>query len=179
MAEQVREVGPGQEFGPGRNAGHEHRDVRGEMRAIAARVDAGDTEPAPGDVGPFLPTGQAGNLRWIVVLVVAVVGLVGFAVGSHDGLRAGLSYLGGLAVSVAAFEFGAFNIRVVDRLAPELTLAAALFSYTVTAVGFGLILFASSPRVVDGQAIAIGLGTGLTVWLSALVVASRVRLEHP
>lgn len=155
------------------------RDVLAEIDGIQALVAAGDTDPLLTDVGPFLPTGQTDARRWIVVLAVALLGCVAFAIASPDGLRAGASYLAGLCVAIAAFEFGAFNIKMVDRVAPQFTLAAAMFSYLLTAVGFALILAASSPRVVDGTGVAVGLGVGLTVWLGALVLASRVRLEQP
>lgn len=153
------------------------RDVLAEIDEIQGLVAAGDTDPLPADVGPFLPTGQTDARRWIVVLGVAALGFVVLALGSAQGLRAGASYLAGLSVAIAAFEFGAFNIKTVDRVAPQFTLAAAMFSFLLTALVFALILAASSPRVVDGTGIAIGLGVGLTVWLGALVLASRVRLE--
>ena len=165
--------------GQGVGAAPHARDVRGEIRHIQQQVEQGETAPLPADVGPFRPTGQPDGRRWLVVLAVAIVGFTAFAIGSEHALRAGSSFLGGLALSIAAFEFGAFNIRAVDRAAPQFTLAAALFSYLLTAVLFALILAASSPRVIDGPGVAVGLATGLTVWLGALVLASRVRLEQP
>ena len=151
------------------------RDVRAEITTIQAAVERGDTCPLPENVGPFVPTGQVGAVRWIALSVVALVGGVLFAALSGHGPRAALSYLGGLCAAVVAFEFGVLNIRVVDRYAPQLTLAAAVFSYVVTALAFALLLAASSPRVVDASGIALGLGAGLTVWLASLLFASRVR----
>lgn len=155
------------------------RNVLSEISDIHQKVERGKTSPLPADVGPFLPTGQPDRRRWIVVLAVGIVGFAAFAIGSQHSVRAGASFLGGLALAIAAFEFGAFNIRAVDRVAPQFTLAAALFSYLLTAVLFALILAASSPQVIDGPGVAVGLATGLTVWLGALVLASRVRLEQP
>lgn len=166
---------PGQGVGSAPNG----RDVRSELRDIQRQVERGETAPLPADVGPFRPTGQPDRRRWLVVLAVGVLGFAAFAIGSQHGLRAGSSFLGGLALSIAAFEFGAANIRAVDRVAPHFTLAAALFSYLLTAVLFALILAASSPRAIDGPGVAVGLATGLIVWLGALVLASRVRLEQP
>ena len=117
-------------------------------------------------------------MRWLVLAVVALVGLLGFGIASSAGLRAGLSFVGGLALATASFEFGAFNIRFVGRHAPSLTLAVAMLSYLTTAVALGLVLAASSPRVVDGPAIATGLFSGLVIWLGGELAASRVVQEH-
>jgi hypothetical protein len=118
-------------------------------------------------------------LRWLVLAVAAGIGLLGFTIGSSAGLRAGLSFVGGLALVAASFEFGAFNIRLVGRHAPELTLLVAMLSYLTTAVALALVLVASSPRVVDGLAVAVGLFSGLAIWLGGELAASRVVQEHP
>ena len=118
------------------------------------------------------------SLRWRALAGAAVLGLLGFSVVSAAGLRAGLSFVGGLALVAGCFEFGAFNIRFVGRHAPELTLVVALLSYLTTAVALGLALAAASPRVVDGPAVAAGLFTGLVIWLGAELAASRVVQEH-
>ena len=118
------------------------------------------------------------NLRWRALAGAAVLGLLGFSLVSATGLRAGLSFVGGLALVAGCFEFGAFNIRFVGRHAPELTLVVALLSYLTTAVALGLVLAAASPRVVDGPAVAAGLFTGLAIWLGAELAASRVVQEH-
>lgn len=151
------------------------RDVMAEMAAIKAAIDEGDDEPVGFDVGPFAPTGEVSPQRWVWLAAAAVIGACTLALLSPGAGRAVLSYLAGLTAAVAAFEFGAFNIRVVDRYAPNLTLAAAMFSYVLTALAFALILAASSPGVVDPAGVAVGLGAGLCVWLSALLLASRVR----
>jgi hypothetical protein len=119
------------------------------------------------------------TLRWLVLAVAAVLGLLGFTVASSAGLRAGLSFVGGLALVAASFEFGAFNIRLVARFAPGLTLMVAMLSYLTTAVALALVLVASSPRVVDGLAVAVGLFGGLVIWLGGELAASRVVQEHP
>jgi hypothetical protein len=118
-------------------------------------------------------------LRWLVLAVAAGIGLLGFTIGSSAGLRAGLSFVGGLALVAASFEFGAFNIRFAGRHAPELTLLVAMLSYLTTAVALALVLVASSPRVVDGPAVAVGLFSGLAIWLGGELAASRVVQEHP
>lgn len=119
------------------------------------------------------------TLRWLLLAAAAVLGLLGFTIVSSAGLRAGLSFVGGLALVAASFEFGAFNIRFVARLAPGLTLMVAMLSYLTTAVALALVLVASSPRVVDGPAVAVGLFTGLVIWLGGELAASRVVQEHP
>lgn len=111
--------------------------------------------------------------------LAALLGLVGFAIASSAGLRAGLSFVGGLALVAASFEFGAFNIRFVGRHLPGMTLLVAMLSYLTTAVALALVLVASSPRVVDGLAVAVGLFVGLVIWLGGELAASRVVQEHP
>jgi hypothetical protein len=119
------------------------------------------------------------TLRWLVLAAAAGIGLLGFAIVSSAGLRAGLSFVGGLALVAASFEFGAFNIRFVGRHAPGLTLLVAMLSYLTTALALALVLVASSPRVVDGPAVAVGLFSGLVIWLGGELAASRVVQEHP
>lgn len=118
-------------------------------------------------------------LRWPALAAAAALGLVGFSVISSAGLRAGLSFVGGLALVAASFEFGAFNIRFAARHAPGLTLLVAMLSYFTTAVALALALIASSPRVVDGLAAAVGLFAGLVIWLGGELAASWVVPEHP
>lgn len=119
------------------------------------------------------------TLRWPVLAAAAAIGLLGFALISSAGLRAGLSFVGGLALVAASFELGAFNIRFVGRHAPGLTLMVAMLSYLTTALALALVLIASSPRVVDGLAVAVGLFSGLVIWLGGELAASRVVQEHP
>jgi hypothetical protein len=121
---------------------------------------------------------QAGKWMWAAIAVAAVAGTTLWWVLSVSGHRAGLSYLGGLLLAVVAFEFGVLNIKVIDRIAPNLTLAAAMFSYALTALAFGLVLAASSPRVVDATAISTGLFAGLAIWLAGLITRSWVRQER-
>jgi hypothetical protein len=133
----------------------------------------------PVDARPAVTRRSATWVRWLALAAVAVVGLLGFGIASAAGLRAGLSFVGGLALVAAAFEFGAFNIRLAGRHAPQLTLLVAMLSYLTTAVALALALAASSPRVVDGPAVATGLFSGLVIWLGAELAASRVVQEHP
>ncbi len=119
------------------------------------------------------------TLRWLVLAAAAGIGLLGFSIVSSAGLRAGLSFVGGLALVAASFEFGAFNIRFVGRHAPGLTLLVAMLSYLTTALALALVLVASSPRVVNGPAVAVGLFSGLVIWLGGELAASRVVQEHP
>ncbi len=117
--------------------------------------------------------------RWLLLGVAAVCGLAGFGIASAAGLRAGLSFVGGLALVAASFEFGAFNIRFAGRYLPGMTLVVALLSYLTTAVALALALVASSPRVVDGLGVAVGLFVGLAIWLGGELAASWVVQEHP
>jgi len=119
------------------------------------------------------------RLRWLVLAVVAMLGLAAFALLSAAGLRAGWSFVGGLALVAASFEFGAFNIRLVGRHIPSLALPVALLSYLTTVVVLALVLVASSPAVVDGLAVGVGLFTGLAIWLGGELLASWVVQEHP
>lgn len=114
-------------------------------------------------------------LRWIAVVGAGVVGGAAFTTLSGVGARAGFSFVGGLVLVIAAFEFGAFNIRFAGRYVPNLTLVVALLSYATTAIAFGLVLAASSPRVVDGWGIAAGLFTGLVIWIGTELAHARVR----
>ncbi|MCW2492124.1 MAG: hypothetical protein QOH56_324 [Pseudonocardiales bacterium] len=115
------------------------------------------------------------GLRWILLGVAAAAGGTGFAMASAPGARAGLSFVGGLALVVGAFEFGAFNIRFTGRYLPHLTLLVAMLSYATTAIALALVLAASSPRVVDGPAIASGLLVGLIIWIATEIARTRVR----
>ncbi|MDQ1730721.1 MAG: hypothetical protein QOK10_880 [Pseudonocardiales bacterium] len=124
------------------------------------------------------PALTALHLRWLALALAALGGTVGFSVGSDAGLRAGLSFLGGLALVVAAFEFGSFNIRFAGRYLPNLTLVVAMLSYATTAIALGLVLAASSPRVVHGWGIASGLMVGLLIWIGTEIAQARVRSEH-
>jgi hypothetical protein len=118
-------------------------------------------------------------VRWVGLAGAAVLGGVLFSVLAGVGVRAGLSFVGGLAMVVGAFEFGAFNIRFTGRYLPNLTLTVALLSYVTTAIALGLILAASSPRVVYGPAIAAGLFSGLTIWIATELALQRVRASVP
>jgi hypothetical protein len=118
-------------------------------------------------------------VRWAALVLAAAAGGLLFGFLSSAGYRAALSYLGGIVLVVGAFEFGAFNIRVTGRYVPSLALPVAMLSYLTTAIAFALVLAASSPRVVDGLGIAIGLFTGLTIWIATEIAASRVRSDPP
>jgi hypothetical protein len=120
----------------------------------------------------------ARKLRWLVLAAVAVLGLLGFGMVSAAGLRAGLSFVGGLALVAACFEFGAFNIRFAGRHVPGLALPVALLSYLTTVIALALVLAAASPEVVDGLAVAVGLFCGLAIWLGGELAASWVVREH-
>jgi hypothetical protein len=136
----------------------------------------------PGVAGPAAARQASTNwtrVRWLALAAAAVLGGLGFALVASAGPRAGLSFVGGLALVAGSFEFGAFNIRFAGRHAPELTLTVALLSYLTTAVALALVLAAASPRVVAGPAVAAGLFTGLVIWLGAELAASRVVQEHP
>ena len=104
-----------------------------------------------------------------------MAGTVGFVVLSEPAQRAALSYLAGLALVVAALEFGAFTIRYTSRKVPHLTMVAALVSYGATAVALGVLAAASSPRVVYGPAIATGLCVGLAVWVGTEIRSAGAR----
>lgn len=123
------------------------------------------------------PMMTAIRTRWTMLAIAAIAGTISYWLASETGARAGLSFLGGLGMVVLAFEFGAFNIRLAGRLSPHLTMMVALLSYATTAIALALVLAASSPRVVVGAAVAVGLFTGLAVWIATELVASRVRDE--
>ena len=122
---------------------------------------------------------RALRMRWVLLGAAGVVGIVAATLLSTAGIRAGVSFLAGLAMVVAAFEFGAFNIRFTGRYLPHLTLVVALVSYATTAIAFGLVLAASSPRVVSGVGIAGGLFSGLVIWIGTEIAATRVGSEQP
>jgi len=115
--------------------------------------------------------------RAVTFTVVPLAGAVAFGVSSDAALRASISFLGGVLLAYAAFGFGAFNIKLADRLAPRLTMVIALFSYALTAVALGLILAAASPRVVHSTAIAVGLLVGLVLWVGFELATAITRPE--
>jgi hypothetical protein len=117
-------------------------------------------------------------VRWMLLMIAGLVGGLLFGLLTHAGHRAGWSFVAGLALVVGAFEFGAFNIRVTGRYLPSLALPVAMLSYLTTAIAFALVLAASSPRVVYGPGIAVGLFAGLTIWITTEIARSRVRSEQ-
>jgi hypothetical protein len=112
------------------------------------------------------------------MLGVALAGTIAFSLLSRAGLRAGVSFLGGLFLVVGSFEFGAFNIRFAGKYLPSMTLLIAMLSYATTAIALGLVLAASSPHVVHGMAVAVGLFVGLIIWIGTELAAARARSEH-
>lgn len=118
-------------------------------------------------------------LTWLVVAVAAVFGAAIYAAVSADPSRAVMSYLGALVLVVVILEVGSANVRVANRIAPQLSLIAAVASYVMTVVALGLVLAVSSPGVVDGAGAAVGLVTGLVIWTTGLVARSWVRTERP
>jgi uncharacterized membrane protein len=118
------------------------------------------------------------KLRWVLVGCAALVGTIACSLLSGIGARAGWSYLGGLLLVVGVFEFGSYNVRFAARYLPNLTLVVALLSYAMTVIALGLVLAASSPRVVDGVAVAIGIFVAVGVWVGTEIVHTRVRSEH-
>lgn len=122
---------------------------------------------------------SATRLRWVLLALIAVVGGLLFGLTGTTGARSGISFVGGVAMVVGALEFGTFNIRFTGRYLPRMTLAVALLSYVTTTVALGLVLAASSPRVVDGRAVAVGLFAGLSAWIGTEIARARVRSEAP
>ena len=119
---------------------------------------------------------------WATVVAVAVLGALAYALAADHPRRAAGSYLLGLVLVLGSFELGQLNIRLADRFVPDLTMAAALFSYVMTAASLAAVLALSSPRIIDPEAIATGLGVGLVVWLGYMIAATWVRPEqgnHP
>jgi hypothetical protein len=121
----------------------------------------------------------ATGVRWSLLALIAVVGGALFGWFGPLGTGSGISFVGGVAMVVGALEFGTFNIRFAGRYVPRLTLAVALLSYVTTTVALGLVLAASSPRVVDGRAVAVGLFAGLSTWIGTEIARARVRSEAP
>ncbi|UQX89861.1 hypothetical protein M6D93_07620 [Jatrophihabitans telluris] len=122
---------------------------------------------------------SAVKTRWLLLAVTAAVGGLLFGVLAAAGPRAALSFLGGEVIAVLLFEVSGFNIRYTERYLPNLTMVAAMFSYVMSAIALAVILLVSSPRVVDAQAIAIGLVAGVIVWVGTEVARTRVRSARP
>lgn len=122
---------------------------------------------------------RAVRVRWLLLALAALAGALVFGVLSDHPAKAVGSFLGGEVIAVVLFEVSAFNIRYTERYLPNLTLVAAMFSYVMSAIALAVILAASSPRVVDGPGIAIGLVTGVIVWVATEVARVRVRSEQP
>jgi hypothetical protein len=122
---------------------------------------------------------RAVRLRWVLVLLALVVGWSVCTATMAAGSRAGWSFVLGLAVTVAAFEFGAYNVRFTARWYPGLTLAAAVGSYALTVIALGLVYALSSPRTVDGLAVGIGIFGAVALWIGTEIERTRVRSKHP
>lgn len=105
------------------------------------------------------------RVRTATCIVACAVGAIAFGLFGHPGGRAAVSFVCGVLLAFGAFAFGAFNIRLADRYAPQLTMAIALFSYAITAIGLALLAAVASPRVVHPAGIAVGLLVGLVLWL--------------
>ena len=116
-------------------------------------------------------------LRWGLLAVAAVVGAVLSAVLADDAVKAVISYLAGMAIALLLFELSAFNIRFTAQNMPKYTMAAALFSYTMSAIALAVLLAVSSPTVVSGVAIASGLICAAVIWVATEVARVRVRSE--
>ena len=122
---------------------------------------------------------RAVALRWTLLTLAAGIGAVLSGALSDSGARAGWSFLLGLGVTVAAFEFGAYNVRFTARWFPGLTLAAAVGSYALTVIALGFVYALSSPDVIDGLTVGIGIFCAVGIWLGTEVERTRVRSEHP
>lgn len=118
-------------------------------------------------------------LRWTLIPVALVVGglLSGYL--SASGARAGWSFVLGLAITVAAFEFGSYNVRFTARWFPGLTLAAAIGSYALTVIAIGLVYALSSPSVIDGMTVGIGIFCAVGLWIGTEIERARVRSVGP
>lgn len=119
--------------------------------------------------------GHALRWRWTALPVALLVGFAAFAGLSGVGLRAALSFLGGMVLTTVILEISTFNVRYTDRFLPKLTLPVAVFSYAMTAIALAVALAASSPRVVYGPGAAIGLVTTVVIWVGTEVDRLRVR----
>ncbi len=115
------------------------------------------------------------RLRWLCLGVAAVVGGSLFAVLSPAGSRASLSYLAGLVFTTLILEVSTFNVRYTDRFLPKLTLPVAVLSYFLTATALAVALAASSPRVVNGAGVAVGLVAVVVIWVGTEIARLRVR----
>lgn len=115
------------------------------------------------------------RLRWLCLALAAVVGTVAFGVLSATGSRAALSYLGGVVFTTVILEVSTFNVRYTDRFLPKLTLPVAVLSYFLTATALAVALAASSPRVVDGAGVAVGLVAVVVIWVGTEIARLRVR----
>jgi hypothetical protein len=120
---------------------------------------------------------RPGRVIGLALGAAAVAGTVGFIVWG-SGLRSGLSFLGGLILAGGVFAVGQFNLRLANQISPGLTLAVAMFSYTITVVGLGIVLEASRPTVIDPVAISVGLVVGVVGWVARLIDVLRVRPER-
>lgn len=136
-------------------------------------------EAIPGTPAPNAQQRRAVRVRWLLVLLALVLGWPACTALMHAGHRAGWSYVLGLIVTVGAFEFGAYNVRFTARWYPGLTMAAAVGSYALTVIALGLVYALSSPRVVDGLAVGIGIFCAVLLWLGTEIERTRVRSEHP
>lgn len=124
---------------------------------------------------PVTPRPGVLRVRWLGLVVAAVVGGILFGALSPSGSRAALSYLGGVAFTTVILEVSTFNVRYTDRFLPKLTLPVAVLSYFLTATALAVALAASSPRVVNGLGVAVGLVAVVLIWVGTEIARLRVR----
>lgn len=115
------------------------------------------------------------RLRGLLSVAAAVAGTVGFAVVSHAGLRAGLSFLGGLVLAWVLLSGGVVAVRWAGNAVPALSIVVALMTYTTTVVLFGAVLAAASPRVLYAWGFAVGLVVAVVLGASEQWQVNRAR----
>jgi hypothetical protein len=104
-----------------------------------------------------------------------VVGAAAYLLLSDRPVQAAGSYAGAIAVVVACLATVTLNVRMASRISPATMLLAAIFSYTFTVAVMSLGWLLSSPRVVVGPAVFVGIVIAVVVWTTGVARAAWVR----
>jgi hypothetical protein len=102
--------------------------------------------------------------QWAALLVLAALGFAGYL--GFSGVRAGLSYAGGVIAAGLAFTVAIAAVRWADRLAPVMSMVVALLTYATIALLFAALFAQYNPDVLDGPAFALGLVVAVIAWIA-------------
>lgn len=113
----------------------------------------------------------AGRRFLVLLVVIAVIGTVGFALAG--GLRGALSFLAGLGIATLVVVVGTMLVDIASRMSPALAMIAALSNYLLTVLVFILLLRSVDRSVADVPAFALGLVGAIAPYLAWQLTRAR------